>query len=378
MRVGNLLPPDWNAKAEADQVLAGLFNTCEPQVKGAHDADIALTGGKAYVVYEANDEKSGEGASWDFIYAAMSIVDLKTMTLDRVLKIAESKQAFDNLTLKTGACFVPRIVQINDSTLRCIFASEQPGVRQSITYYRDFDVATETFHNEVHAFEIETAHGVFPMQPDHFYRQAADEGHPWPEKDYGMYFVDGIKPLAGKNYAMVNNYPGAQNALGLINESFDRVTILGNLIEPKEGMFTESSVNVLPDGRFLAISRQNNRDKGVVFAESSDGKTWSAHEYRDDFPNGWSSKTSFDKINGTYYMGWNDAERVDDVGRSIYNVDISKDGENWQRKYRFESAESFQYPVFREHEGKVYLAVTQGSDSNSRKERIMFGLLEEL
>ncbi len=373
-----LLPADWDPKAAADKVMAGLVNVCLPQVKGAHDADIALAGHKAYIVYEANDRKAGEGASWDFIYAALAIVDLNTMKLQRVLTIAESEQAFDNLTLEKGACFVPRIVQINADTLRCIFASEQPGERQSTTYYRDFDLATETFRNEIHVFEIETRHGVFPMQPKHFYKQAADEGHVWPEKGYGMYLVDGIKKLAGRRYTMINNYPGAQNALGLISETFDRVTVMGNLLKPTEGMFTEASVNVLPDGRWRAIARQNNRDKGVMFSESRDGKTWTEFEYRDDFPNGWSSKPSFDKFNNVYYLGWQDAARVDGVGRSIYNVDISKDGEHWTRKYRFETDKSFQYPVFREHNGKIYVAVTQGNSSDSRKERVMFGLLEEL
>ncbi len=59
------------------------------------------------------------------------------------------------------------------------------------------------------------------------------------------------------------------------------------------------------------------------------------------------------------------------VNRSVFNIDVSKDGVHWQRKYRFETAETFQYPTFREYRGKIYLTVTQG-----QKERIMFGLLE--
>lgn len=39
-------------------------------------------------------------------------------------------------------------------------------------------------------------------------------------------------------------------------------------------------------------------------------------------------------------------------------------------------SKSFQYPTFRKHKGKVYLCVTQGDHSKSRKERIMFGELE--
>ena len=60
----------------------------------------------------------------------------------------------------------------------------------------------------------------------------------------------------------------------------------------------------------------------------------------------------------------------------MFNVDISRDGKTWERKYRFESPKSFQYPTFHEHQGNVWLAVTQGDKDASRKERIMFGKLE--
>jgi hypothetical protein len=59
-------------------------------------------------------------------------------------------------------------------------------------------------------------------------------------------------------------------------------------------------------------------------------------------------------------------------------VDISRDGRNWERKYRFETPQSFQYPAFHEHEGAIWLCVTQGDTDPSRKERIMFGKLEDL
>jgi len=37
-----ILPPDWNAKAAGDKVLAGLFKVSAPEVKGAHDAEFDL------------------------------------------------------------------------------------------------------------------------------------------------------------------------------------------------------------------------------------------------------------------------------------------------------------------------------------------------
>jgi hypothetical protein len=70
-----------------------------------------------------------------------------------------------------------------------------------------------------------------------------------------------------------------------------------------------------------------------------------------------------------YYLGW----QVRGAGRSVFNVDVSRDGKTWERKYHFESPRSFQYPTFHEHDGAIWLSVTQG-----RKERIMFGKLETL
>jgi hypothetical protein len=61
----------------------------------------------------------------------------------------------------------------------------------------------------------------------------------------------------------------------------------------------------------------------------------------------------------------------------VFNIDVSHDGKTWTRKYRFETPQSFQYPTFHEHEGAIWLTVTQGDTDPSRKERIMFGKLEE-
>lgn len=59
-------------------------------------------------------------------------------------------------------------------------------------------------------------------------------------------------------------------------------------------------------------------------------------------------------------------------------MDISRDGQSWERKYRFEAPKSFQYPTFHEHDGAIWLCVTQGDTSPSRKKRIMFGRLEDV
>lgn len=88
------------------------------------------------------------------------------------------------------------------------------------------------------------------------------------------------------------------------------------------------------------------------------------------------SKPTFDCFNGTYYLGWQENTKINGVSRSVFNVDVSKNGDEWHRKYRFETEKSFQYPTFRQYKGHIYFAVTQGDYSESRKERIMFGKLE--
>ena len=88
------------------------------------------------------------------------------------------------------------------------------------------------------------------------------------------------------------------------------------------------------------------------------------------------TKATFDRFHGIYYLGWQEATRVNKVSRSVFNIDVSADCVRWERKYRFETEKSFQYPTFREHQGSVYLTVTPGDFSKDRKERIMFGKLE--
>ena len=95
-------------------------------------------------------------------------------------------------------------------------------------------------------------------------------------------------------------------------------------------------------------------------------------------PDGLNSKPTFDRFGGIYYLGWQEATSIQGANRSVFNVDISRDGKTWERKYRFETPQSFQYPTFHEHEGAIWLCVTQGDKDASRKERIMFGKLEDV
>ncbi len=374
----SLLPAGWNPKQAADHVLAGLRNVCLPTVKGAHDSDFLIRDGKAYVVYMANDVQPGEAPDWPFVYNALSIVDVAHNRVEYTATFAASGRQYVNAELPAGACFVPRILRKDDRTLRCFFASEAPGQRQSQTWRIDFDLESRTFTPEIHPVELETDLGVFPMQPEQLYRHAVAKGFAGAPVMHGLYLIDSVKRFDGRLYAVLNNFPGGQNALATLNEAMTRFTVLGDLFLPHEAKLTESAVNRLPDGSWLAISRQENRDLNYMFSSSRDGRTWTPHEYRAPVCNGTNSKATFERFGGVYYLGWNEATRINGATRSVFNIEVSRDGATWQRKYRFETDRSFQYPVFREHQGAIYLTVTQGDHSDSRKERIMFGRLEAL
>ncbi len=378
MQPSATLPPDWDPKLAADRVLADLVNVCRPEVKGAHDSDFLILDGKAYVVYMANDVQPGENPTWPFVYNALSIVDTASGRVEHTVTFAASEKAYRNEALPVGACFVPRILRKDEATLRCFFASESPAERQSQTWFIDFDLRTRDFDWTLHRAEIETGEGVFPMQPQHLYRHLAAKGFSHPPVQHGLYMIDGFKQFDGRVHAVLNNFPGAQNAWAVLNEGMDRFTVLGEFFLPHEARLTESAVNRLPDGTYLAISRQENRDRNYLFARSRDGRTWGEHESWALVPNGTYSKPTFDRFGGVYYLGWQEATQVNGAFRSVFNVEASRDGANWERRYRFETDRSFQYPTFREWGGAVYLTVTQGDASDSRKERIMFGKLEDL
>jgi hypothetical protein len=370
------LPAQWEPKAAADAVLKRLVKVTAPEIKGAHDAEMAFLKDRAYIVAEVNEQNAGESAGWAFIYSALSVVNLNTLQVEKVIPIARSEQSFENETLPAGSCFVPRILQRNESSLRCFFASEAPGKRQAQTWFIDFDTGTMSFEKKIHKARLKTPQGVFDMEPQAFHADAVRCGFAKAPKDFGLYIFDSFKLFDGKTYAALNNYPGGQNALSVLNDAGDTFEILGHYNEPASLTLTESAVNRLPDGTWMAICRQEGGTRNYTFTTSRDGRTWSAGEYRDFVPNGNSSKPTFDKFNDLYYLGWQERTAINKVNRSVFNVDISSDGLHWERKYRFETDHSFQYPTFRQHNGSIWLCVTQGDSDPSRKERIMFGRLE--
>lgn len=371
-----LAPPGWDAALAGDVVMSRLIKVSAPQVKGAHDAEFVCLGERAYVVAEANDVKAGESAGWPFIYATMSVVDLKTLAVEKVIDFARGEQRFENEALPVGACFVPRIIRKDAGTLRCYFTSEDPGKRQSQMWYRDFDVKSGEFAATIHRAKLKTAAGTFDFQPQYFHADAAAQGFAKRAVDSSFFIFDSFKTFDGRTCVALNNFSGKQNALAIVHDDLATFEVVGHLNEPQAEQLSESAINRLPDGTWLAICR--NDTGNYHFATSGDGRTWSAGKELPFVTNGANSKPTFDKFGGVYFLGWQEATRIQGVGRSVFNVDISRDGRTWERKYRFESPKSFQYPTFHEHEGAVWLAVTQGDRDASRKERIMFGKLEDV
>ncbi len=375
--VTTLVPRNWDPVQAGNQVMERLVTVTGKEVKGAHDAEMVLTGNRAYIVAEVNDTRAGESAGWPEIYCALSIVNLKTLTLEKVIPFARSEQVFQNATLPVGACFVPRILQLNEHTLRCYFASEQPGKRQAQTWYRDFNLQTQSFADTIHKAKLKTAAGTFEMQPRYFHADAAAQGFGKRAKDFGLYLFDSFKEFDGETYVAINNFPGKQNALAKVNPDYDTFEIIGHYNEPQSVALSESAVNRLPDGSWMAICRNDGGKRNYYFTTSQDGRTWSVGQQLPFVPDGTNSKPTFDRFGDTYYLGWQEATKIDGVTRSVFNIDISRDGKTWERKYRFETPHSFQYPAFCEYDGAIWLAVTQGDHSPSRKERIMFGKLED-
>jgi hypothetical protein len=370
-RAQSLVPPDWDPALAGDMVMQRLARVTAPHVKGAHDAEFVCVGERAYIVEHDNDVTPGHGAGRD-MYCVLTVVNLKTLAVEKTHLLAKAGQAFANVTLPDAQTFVPRIIQKDEHTLRCYFAV-QPRDEQAQTWHRDFDLRGGTFSDSIFKAKLKTAAGTFDFQPQYFHADAAAQGFKRPAKNSGMYIFDSFKPFDGRVYVALNNFPGKQNALAVLHDDFETFEVIGHYNEPQDQNLSESAVNRLPDGTWMAILR--NDGGNYHFTTSADGRQWSVAEEKPHVPNGLNSKPTFDRFGGIYYLGWQENTRIHGCNRSVFNVDISRDGVTWERKYRFETPHSFQYPTFHEHGGVVWLAVTQ-SDHLGSTDRIMFGKLE--
>jgi hypothetical protein len=366
-----LLPSDWAPVHEGNQVLRRLIRVTAPNVRGAHDAEMELVGRHAFIVSTVNDVRPGHSAA-DFEYAAMSIVHLDTLQVERAsIPIARSEQVFENEALPVGQCWVPRIIRRDEETLRVFFVSQKRGAHCQV-WYRDFDLGTRTFSNRIDRARLKTSLGTFDMQPQPFHADAAAHGFQRAAADHGLYVFDSFKVFDGVTYVASNNFPGRQNALATIDRSLDTFEIVGHLNQPESLALSEASVERLPDGTWMAILRSEAGERNYAFSTSRDGRTWTPAEHRDFVRGGTNSKPTFNRFGDLYYLGWQDAAQIDGVRRSVFNVDISRDGQVWQRKYRFETVDAFQYPTFREHHGVVWLTI-----SGHNQGTILFGKLED-
>ncbi len=367
----SLLPTNWNPALAGDIVMQRLVKVTAPQVKGAHDAEFVCVGERAYIVEHDNDVAPGHG-SGEAMYCVLTVVNLKTLKVEKTHLLAKAGQAFANITLPQAQVFVPRIIRKDEHTLRTYFCSKSANEQ---TWYRDFDLRTQSFAESIHQAKLKTAAGTFDMEPRHFHADAAAQGFKRPPVNHGLYIFDSFKEFDGRRYVALNNFPGKQNALAVLHDDFTTFEVIGHYNEPQSQQLSESAVNRLPDGTWMAICR--NDAGNYHFTTSKDGKNWTIGQPMPFVPNGLNSKPTFDKFGGVYHLGWQENTKIQDCNRSVFNVDISRDGKTWQRKYRFESPHSLQYPTFHEHEGTIWLTVTQ-SDHKGSSDRIMFGKLENV
>ena len=327
------LPDAWDPVQAGNRVMEGLVRITAPHVQGAHDAEFVCVGERAYVVEHDNDVQPGHGAG-EQEYCVLSIVNLRTLTVEQTIPLAASEQPFANTRLPRGMCFVPRIIRKDARTLRCYFASQPPD-REALTWFRDFDLQTLQFEQSIHKAKLKTAAGTFDMQPRHFHADAVAQGFGKPAHNHGLYIFDAFKVFDGKTYVALNNFPGKQNAVALLHDDFATFEVIGHYNEPQSQQLSESSANRLPDGSWLAICR--NDTGNYHFTTSQDGRNWTAGRERPFVRNGDNSKPTFDLFGGVYYLGWQERTRIRECRRSVFNVDISEDGRHWRRKYRFET-----------------------------------------
>lgn len=364
-----LIPDGWNPKAAGDRVMAGLVRVTASQVKGAHDAEFVCVGDRAFVVEHDNDVSPGHGAG-KAQYCTLTVIDLRNLKVESRHLIAKAGQRFANVTLPDAQVFVPRIIRKDERTLRTYFCSQSS---EEQTWCRDFDMETRTFSPELVRARLKTSAGTFDMKPGPFHADAVAAGFRRPAMKHGLYIFDSFKRFDGRTYVALNNFPGKQNALAVLHDDLLTFEVIGHYNEPQAEQLSESAVNRLPDGTWMAICRN---DKGNYhFTTSRDGRSWTVGRPMPFVPNGLNSKPTFDRFGDVYHLGWQENTKVGGCSRSVFNVDVSKDGVHWVRKYRFETADSFQYPTFRQHEGAIWLTVTQ-SDHKGSSDRIMFGRLE--
>ncbi len=360
------------AAERANAVLDRLIRVTDKRVRGAHDAQMVIVYGKAYIVYEANDVQPGEGA-WPFIYSAMSVVDIRENCVTDIETIALPGQSFANVQLKEGRCFVPRILQKDKQTLRCFFCSIDESRRESESWYRDYDTNSRSFSDQIYPLWLETDDGKVMLTPTPFHAGAQKQGFRKAVTQDGPYLFDVDKPIDGKRYVSVNIYSGKLNSLAVFNDDLDTVRILSYIFEPQSEALSEAAVEKAPDGSWVAVLRNDGNNKNYRFAFSCDGKNWTTAEEQPIIQNGSNSKPLLYHFRDVYCLGWQ--EKPD---RSRFNIDVSRDFVHWNRMFSFDSMDfSLQYPSLSVWNDTVYICATHcfPGSTGDRRDSIYFGPL---
>ena len=357
------LPLSRSPREAGDRAMAGMLCVTAPSVKGAHDAQFVLADGKAYIVYEANDVKPGESALDENQYAALSVVDLASFSLERTAVFARKGQAFSNMTLERGNAFVPRVIRLDGETLRFFFAHVIPG-ESAYHYFIDYDLPSGRFCDRLGRLRLRAPEGEVPFGAAEYRRLFLADGHVCGDAPFGSYLFD-LFETDGTRYIALNNFVTGQNSLARFSPACDCVEIVGNIggVAPGEKT-TESGIARLPGGGWMAILRNETGDKNYRFSYSPDGARWSPPVSKPFVQGGTNSKPVLFTRGRYTFMGWNEGSRA------VFHLACSADGRVWRTVASFYSATTFQYPTFAFYGGELYFCVTVGA-----KERICFGRL---
>ncbi len=360
---------NYSSQAAGSTLISNALKVQADYVKGCHDGWTVIVGEKAYVVYTANDLKAGEDSKWDYIYVALSVIDLKTNTVLRSYPVAAGPTAvhegqMQELAIPDGNAGVARLLQIDETTLRLFFTSNNSGVRQSYTYYADFDITTETFKSDIQRLQLQTPEGKVDFTAKAYYDLAVAAGHPADEVDHDGYIL-ALLPLGDTCYVNLGNFSGAQNAFAKLTDGYTCLEILGHIGGSTERYrTTEVSIMPLNEGGWMAMLRDQT-SKNYLFSYSEDGTDWSEPAPIDHIDSGVACKPFLRNFGSYYLMGWNETDR------SCYHLSYSTDAKNWQDLYEIYSPDTFQYFHCFEYAGNLYYNATIGN-----KEQILFGRLE--
>ncbi|MBQ2118667.1 MAG: exo-alpha-sialidase [Clostridia bacterium] len=356
------LPASWSPEAAGERAMERMIPVTAPEVKGAHDAQFITAEGKAYIVYEADNFKAGESALNENEYAALSVVDLASFSLECCGPFARRGQTFAGRTLCKGNAFLPRVLRLERDTLRFFFTNVIPEEESAYHYYLDYDLPTGRFSDRLSLLRLRTPEGEGPLDAANYRALFRAAGHACEDRWFGVYLLD-LFEEAGTRYLALNNFVAGQNSLARFNRSCDCVEIVGHIggVTPTEKT-TESGIARLPDGRWMAILRNEIGDKNYRFSYSRDGRLWSDPVSEPFLCGGVNSKPVLFTAGGYCFMGWNEGSRT------VYHLAFSADGRSWRTLFTFRSPATFQYPTFRFHAGELLFSVTTG-----QKERICFG-----